>query len=153
MRTITPFVRPVNVGPSVPKELRKKRQEEEQVNQPEEQSRDNIYNPDFVREWERANPGYKVEELSMNVAPSEIINVNANDLRNKNWYIQDQVNKDKEQNKTIRTNRITPLSKGAKRQGHISYLLNQASQNELELFDLWTNGKNQRAQTRLKYGW
>jgi len=71
----------------------------------------------------------------------------------KNWEHYDRINKEKvNYNKTIRGSK-NPITRGAKRQGHVSYLLNQASQNEHELFDTWTDGKNKRARTRMKYGW
>jgi len=117
------------------------------------QTQDTQWNPDFAREWEKQNPGFKVEDLSSNGAPTEIIDVNANDLRMRNWEMYDKMNKDMvNYNKSIRTSK-TPISKGAKRTGHVSYLLQQASQNEHELFDLWTSGKNLRQKTRMKYGW
>jgi len=159
---------PLKIGPSIPPQLMKLHQSkhdvittEQYVPTPQEQSNEyqtqtqinSQWNPDFTREFEKLNPGFKVEELSMNLTPNEMIEVNGHDLRMKNWEVYDQMNKDKENyNKTIRA-RSTPISKGARRQGHVSYLVQQASQNEHELFDLWTKGKTQRSKTRSKYGW
>jgi hypothetical protein len=150
------------VGPKIPLEIRKKQNEKEVIkntnyeennNDVSEVNSDNVWNPDFVREWERANPGNKFEQVEYS-GEANIINVNAYQLRIDNWeaFNHHQQQKNSFQ-KGIVSNRKSPITKGARKNGHISALLRSADTQEHELYEELNSGKNKRDKTKNKYGW
>jgi len=75
-------------------------------------------------------------------------------LRIQNWESFNHHQQQKETfKKGIHSNRWVPVTKQARKNGHISSLLKQADTQEHELYDLSNSGKNQRSQTKSKYGW
>jgi hypothetical protein len=157
-------VKQTMVGPRIPLEIRKRQASDllnknkiEEMNNVQELQNNNVnsnvYNPDFVREWERMNPGNKFEQVELS-GEANIIDVNAYNLRIQNWEMFNQHQQQKETfKKGIVSNRWAPVTKQARKNGHISSLLKQADTQEHELHDLWNTGKNQRNHTRSKYGW